>query len=128
MTKRQWSWLVASVLGTMATVTFSSLACGPSINERERSAKVLHEHRVQPVEEPTKTYGQDCSATGESGCVEGACIHFKANPNTGWACSRHCVNDDDCGGIEGARCHSIWPGPPSTTSFCIPPSNFQPES
>src|SRR3954468_6231857 len=128
MMSRRWVWLAVSVLGALTTVAFALLAGGRSSHEREDSSKVLHEHRFQAVQVPTRTYGQDCSAAGESSCTEGACIHFRANPDTGWACSRHCTNDSDCAGIDGAHCRSIWQGPPSTTAFCIPPSSFQPES
>jgi len=110
---------VAGMVGAVAM-----LACGGPPDRITESA-VFHEHRVSRAALGTKLYGEDCSANGSSACVEGICLHFKPGPDEGWACSRHCSQQSDCAGIEGARCRSIYPGGTSTL-FCVPPQTYTP--
>lgn len=73
--------------------------------------------------QPSSDVGADCYRYDDRTCQETGKCHLVGD----MVCYRRCVTDDDCAGIEGTACVTLWlfnggdACSPSSTRICRPP-------
>jgi len=74
---------------------------------------------LTPTTQATKPTGANCDTFAQAECISGICLHWKSNdPNSGFVCSKRCVDSSDCDGPGNWECVQVYPAPNS--SFCVP--------
>lgn len=114
---------ITLLIGVMAVLAG---ACKESSSERVVQEapveEVFGEHRQKATSVRATGLGEDCSDSGEVGCVSGVCLHVKAAPGAGYVCSKDCREETAC--PAGWRCGTIHPQ--ALTGVCIPPADWVP--
>jgi len=101
------------------TLLAGALGCNES---PPTSAGVFSEHHQTLRGDGDREVGADCAKEGGPACRSGLCLHYQADPDKGWTCTRTCAHSAEC--PAGWECRTTQPT--ANAQWCIPPASWKP--